>query len=131
MTAGSGFELGSVTKTASDIASMNQLMRIWDAEREVVQSRTWSVGEYDVVRISFPLQEGKNQIIRAIECDIFGQAETHSCVKFAGASNIRRNDLEMIEPQGMGALEVLELGDQARLGRHGRANLQRRADGIG
>ena len=98
---------------------------------DVMEARTGAVEEHDVVRIALALQEHAAQIGGALRRDVFAQAETGLHVELAGLAHVRRQDLIMVDALGAAAAMRAEGGDHARHHRHGRAELERRADRIG
>ena len=73
-----------------------------------MQPRSAAVGEDDVVRITLALQERKDKIVRAVHGNVLGHPKSHRRVEIARGLQLRRQDLEMIEPVRHAGPELLE-----------------------
>src|SRR5215467_16134434 len=66
----------------SEIADIEEVIRLRDAKRRVVQPRSGAGCKHDVVRIALSLQEDEYWIVRTVRRDVFRQPEAEAHVEF-------------------------------------------------
>src|SRR5262245_2540324 len=130
MPARSPFDARAEAVPSQKIADVHEMVDFRDRERGMVQARSGIVDEDDVVRIALALQEDRAQVVGAVVDDVFRQAEAHLHVEFQRRSHLVGKHLEMVDALRAGAVEQFEVHDPSRLGRHGRADFERRARNI-
>ena len=97
----------------------------------MVQARSPSVGEGEVVHIALAMQPGgRNASVRPILLRIFGEPEPERNVKIHRALHVGRKDIEMIEPLRMHAFMMGVLLQQPLARFHLEAELDRHPERI-
>src|SRR5580698_8646933 len=89
----------------------------------MVQARAIAVKEDQIVRIALPLEEdGANMLV--VRGHIFAQPETEVHIKFERILDMRREELDVVQPQSATALMPMEFRNLPRLDGHPRTEFQ-------